>query len=177
MKRLFTRKSPLVLLLLIVAWSLIFGLGMARALAGDTMVNKAMVNKAIDPVPNELQLAQEVYLEKCGSCHIALPPETMPTQTWQELLQNPQNHYGVNLDPQLISADILVMWNYVRQFSRSLEEEEDPPFRLRDSSFFTALHPKVEFNQPISPKGCVSCHPGARGFNFRRLSPDWDEDN
>ncbi|NEO25492.1 MAG: cytochrome C [Kamptonema sp. SIO4C4] len=170
-KYLFARKSPLVLLLLILAWSLIFGVGMAMALEKTPT---SLSNKSIDPVPSELQLAQEVYVEKCGSCHLALPPETMPTQTWRDLLQNPQNHYGVNLESQLISTDILIMWKYVRDFSRSIEEGEDPPFRVRDSRFFTALHPKVEFSQPITPQGCVSCHPGANEFNFRRLSSEGD---
>lgn len=125
----------------------------------------------VDPIPARYQLGQELYLENCASCHIGVPPAVLPTQTWKQILQDSQ-HYGVQLPP-LINPPRLLVWQYLQTFSRPLTKEEQIPYRLDDSRYFKALHPKVKLPRPVEIGSCVSCHSSAADYNFRRLSPEW----
>lgn len=127
----------------------------------------------VDFVPPEFALGQELYLENCATCHIPIPPQVLPRQTWQQILQDSE-HYGTQIEP-LMDPSRLLVWNYLRSFSRSMSVvEEGVPFRIERSRFFRALHPRVEFPEPISLNSCQTCHPGASNYNFRSLTPEWE---
>lgn len=126
----------------------------------------------IDPIPDRLQLGAELYLESCASCHVGVPPQTLPLQTWQVMLDDPE-HYGVWIPP-LVDPARLLIWNYVKHFSRSIREGEQLPYHLSESRYFKALHPRVEFEEDVTLRQCISCHPGVSGYNFRQLTADWD---
>ena len=174
------RRSPLLLFVLLLVWSAIVGWGLAsltNAQPNSQSVTDAssQVNPVIaqvDTVPQRYQLGQQLYLENCATCHLAVPPEVLPTQTWQRVLQDSQ-HYGVKIKP-LVDPPRLLVWNYLRTFSRPLNKEEEIPFRTQDSRFFKALHPKVKLPNPANLSSCISCHPSANEFNFRRLTPEWE---
>jgi hypothetical protein len=127
----------------------------------------------IDVVPSRYQLGKELYLENCASCHVAIPPEVFPTETWRRLLQEQNQHYGKQLKP-LTGPSLLVMWDYLRTFSRPGKENESVPYRMSESRFFKALHPRVDVPQTTKVGSCVSCHPGAVQFNYRELSSEWE---
>jgi hypothetical protein len=102
-----------------------------------------------------------------------VPPQVLPRQTWQQILQD-TDHYGVQIDP-LIDPPRLLIWNYLRTFSRSMSvNEERIPYRIERSRFFKALHPQVEFSKPITLNNCQTCHPGASDYDFRSLSAQWE---
>jgi hypothetical protein len=146
------RRAPLRLLLAIVIWSSCLGWGLAQT----QLPSARQFAQPVDPVPEEYQLGQQVYVQNCGSCHVALPPQVLPTQTWEELLLSSQ-HYGQQIElPSIFERRI--MWDYLQVFSRPYEEEEQPDYRLARSRFFQALHPNVEFEQPIRVGSCMSCH-------------------
>ncbi|MGK7889103.1 MAG: diheme cytochrome C [Leptolyngbyaceae cyanobacterium] len=126
----------------------------------------------IDPIPSQYQLGSELYLETCTTCHIGVPPQVLPTQSWSQIL-NETWHYGVQLPP-LVDPPRLLIWQYVQFFSRSVKEEEAIPSRLSASRYFTALHPRVTFESRITLNQCASCHPGADAYNFRQLTAEWD---
>lgn len=183
------RAKPLrfFLLLLILLSSICFGLIMAQAT--ETMAfsqqsvelaqtetdnsSSALVG-TVDPVPPRYQLGQEIYLKNCGTCHIPLPPQVMPTQTWQQLLQDSE-HYGVKIS-LLKDPYRLILWNYLQIFSRPLDREEPIPYRMAQSRYFKALHPLVKLPRPLNPISCATCHPQADSFNFRSLAPNWEGD-
>ncbi|WP_041918530.1 diheme cytochrome C [Gloeocapsa sp. PCC 7428] len=168
------KRSHFILLLVILLWSMTMGWGLALATNAQPSPKQAATEEigTVDIVPSRYQLGQELYLENCATCHIALPPAVMPTQTWQRLLQDPQ-HYGVTL-PQLVDPPRLLIWNYLRNFSRPLLKEETIPYRLGESRYLKALHPNVKLPRPVNVGSCVSCHPSATEYNFRRLSPEWE---
>jgi Dihaem cytochrome c len=211
------RRSPVVLFLLLVLWSVVIGwsLTLLTALPGQTepatsenfksietdlaeltyadKLNFIQValetektasttkqnsnNEAkksigtVDLVPRRFQLGQQLYLENCATCHIGLPPAVLPTQTWADLLQDEQ-HYGKQIKP-LVDPERLIVWEYLRTFSRPLNEEEQTPYRMAQSRYFRALHPLVKLPSQISMASCVSCHPGAGEYDFRRLTSEW----
>lgn len=120
-----------------------------------------------------LRLGAELYVQRCGSCHLAVPPQTLPTDTWQVLIRD-TNHYGVTLQP-LPRLDFNLIWPYLRTYSRSVRTGESVPYRLGQSRFFRILHPGVELSQPIVLGSCLSCHPAAQQLDYARLAPNWSQ--
>lgn len=163
------RRSPAILILLVLVWSLILGWGFSQAL---NAAQPSQPPGTVDIVPPSQQLGQQLYLENCATCHIGIPPATLPTQTWRDLLRDSQ-HYGVNLQP-LVDPQRLLVWNYLRAFSRQEIEGERLPYRLGESKYFRILHPKVKLPRPLSLSSCATCHPGASQYNFRSLTPEWE---
>jgi hypothetical protein len=159
------------LLLGVLAWSLSMGWLLALASNAQSVTSPAVIG-TVDVVPAQHKLGQELYLENCSTCHIGLPPAVLPTQTWKNLLQDSQ-HYGAQLKP-LIDPPRILVWKYLQTFSRPQREDEETPYRVNNSRYFKALHPGVKLPRPTQISSCVSCHPSASDFNFRRLSPEWE---
>ncbi|WP_026100072.1 diheme cytochrome c [Fortiea contorta] len=160
-----------ILILTVLAWSLAMGwlLAMASNAQGATTVAEI---GTVDVVPAQYKLGQELYIENCSTCHLALPPAVLPTQTWRNLLQDSQ-HYGVQLKP-LIDPPRVLVWKYLQIFSRPQRQDEETPYRVNNSRYFRALHPGVKLPRPSQINNCVTCHPSAGDYNFRRLSAEWE---
>jgi hypothetical protein len=62
------------------------------------------------------------------------------------------------------------MWQYLQTFSRPVYGNEVVPYRLKNSRYFKALHPKVDLPENVRPQTCISCHPSANQFDFVTLS-------
>jgi hypothetical protein len=166
------KRRPLGLLMIIVAWSLAMGwlITLTNSVQGATP--PASIG-TVDVIPEKFQLGQELYLENCSTCHIAIPPAVLPSQTWLNILQDPQ-HYGATLKP-LIDPPRILVWKYLLTFSRDLLQDEQTPYRVKDSRYFKALHPGVKLPRPVQIGSCISCHPGANNYDFRSLSKEWEE--
>lgn len=187
------RRSIVVLLLLLLLWSICLGVGLAQATEPisfkaiaqtvpsrptSTPVSEATTNDVnpeaigtVDVVPERFRFGQKLYLENCATCHVGLPPAVMPSQTWQQLIQDSE-HYGATIQP-LRSPEIQILWQYLREYSRPLAAGEAIPYRIQQSHLFKALHPRVELTEKVTLNGCISCHPGAGAYDFRRLTPEW----
>jgi len=174
-------QRSLVLILLMVSLSLILGAGWTQAMQTPPVLPLAQASPGfseasvslgtIDPVPDRYKLGQEIYLENCATCHVGLPPQTMPSETWRRLLLDSQ-HYGVTLKP-LVDPPRLLVWGYLQTFSRLQIEDEETPYRIGESRFFKALHPNLKLPRPLKLGSCVTCHPGAQQYNYRSLTPEW----
>lgn len=127
----------------------------------------------VDRIPPRYELGQQLYLENCATCHIGLPPQVLPTETWRRLLQDSQ-HYGQTLK-LLVDPPRLLVWNYLQTFSRPQAKEEEVPYRMSNSRYFKALHPRVKLSQPANISSCVTCHPGVSQYNFRKLTAEWEK--
>ena len=143
----------------------------ATRLAPTTRIGQATTIGTVDAVPANLKIGQDVYLEHCASCHIGLPPQVMPTETWRQLIQDSQ-HYGAQIQP-LVAPNLQIVWQYIRTFSRPQGADEDIPYRVYQSRYFKALHPKVKLPTRVGLTGCVSCHPGVGNYDFRSLTAEW----
>lgn len=170
------RRQKLVgLFLLLLLWSIVIGWGLTlvtQVPANSQLPPQVSPNGTVDIVPQRYQLGQQLYLEKCATCHIALPPAVLPSETWADIIQDPE-HYGRQLTP-LVNPERLLVWEYLRTYSRVRSpDEERTPYRIAQSRYFKALHPKVKLPQPIAIGSCVSCHPGGGQYDFRTLSSEW----
>jgi len=164
-----SRRQSFGLIIIILAWSLAMGWLLSSATNAQSPTLTAEVG-TVDIVPAQFQLGEELYVENCSTCHIALPPAVLPTQTWKNLLEDPQ-HYGAQLKP-LVDPPRILVWKYLLTFSRTQLQDEETPYRLKDSRYFKALHPRVNLPRPVQIGSCISCHPSANDYNFRRLSPE-----
>ena len=118
-------------------------------------------------------MEQELYLETCSSCHLPIPAEVLPTNTWEKILKNPTNHYGESL-PKSSAVNIRLMWSYLKFNSRLLLPGEPIPRYVTNSRYFKALHPQIDLPQPATHQTCLVCHPQARELNYRNLgNGDW----
>ena len=179
------------LTLLLILFTVLMGIGLAQAIEPKSIPNRiqptlqptvqptvqpstqSKIQPVIqpDPISDRDKVGQTLYLENCATCHLGIPPAVMPTQTWQALLQDPQ-HYGINIElPQ--GTDRRLIWNYIRNASRPIADKIDRvPYRIGDSRYFRALHPKIKFAEKPTLTTCITCHPSAQGFNFRTLTPE-----
>jgi len=177
-------RSPLVLFVLLLVWCLVLGIGLAQAREPQARLNQLALAEesstslpatigTVDPVPSQYQLGQEIYLQTCATCHIAIPPAVLPTDTWRLILRDPR-HFGAELQPFQEPNQALV-WGYLRTFSRPLRPDEHAEFRVGQSRYFKALHPRVDLPRQISLDTCITCHPGASQYDFRSLTPQWQD--
>lgn len=177
----YRRHPPVFLLLiLLILWSSLIGLLMTRV-SYATQINQYHSSTSektlianVDLVPERYQLSQELYLENCASCHVGIPPQVLPTESWRQILNDPQ-HYGVVL-PTILEPGRQLIWQYLQVFSRNpIKTEENIPYRLANSHYFQILHPRVELPKPVNLKTCAVCHPQANQFNYRVLSAEWQD--
>ncbi|WP_287128457.1 hypothetical protein [Candidatus Cyanaurora vandensis] len=150
------------------------GLGLALVAGGTFWLTQALAQVEPGPLPPKYVLGQEQYVQRCNSCHLALPPETFPSQTWRTLLSQ-SNHYGKNL-PEIGSLERQLIYLYLKDYSRTLKEGEAIPYYLSESRYFRALHPKVVLPRPLNTQSCTQCHQGAKQGNYQAtaqmLTPD-----
>ncbi|MFM6192368.1 cytochrome C [Planktothrix sp.] len=172
------RFSPGVLILVTI-WSVGLALGLLKTLNAASLqestetIPHLNLMASVDRVEPEYQLGLELYLNTCSTCHIPIPPQVFPTQTWQQIVQD-QQHYGATLKP-LEGPSLLLMWKYLQTYSRSITlKDEAIPYRFNRSRYFKALHPRVDFSESVTVNHCVSCHPGAAEFNYQQLTPEWE---
>ena len=136
------------------------------------LVGSTLAAWSVDYVPERFVAGRDTYLESCSTCHIAIPPDVLSTEAWRKILERPQNHYGTSVE--LISLSQVLMWDYLRAYSRPLGKDEPLALYLDQSRYMKALHPRVTLPQPVTHKTCIACHPGATSFDFRTLTPQWD---
>ncbi len=171
------RKLYSTLLVLIIFCCTGGGLVAAQTASSNTPARLAQVsavedNGTVDRIPERYQLGQQLYLENCATCHIGLPPQVLPTETWRRLLQDPQ-HYGQTLILRVDPPRLLV-WNDQQPYSRPPPTDEELAYRVATSRYFKALHPRVKLPQPANISSCVTCHPGVSQYNFRKLTAEWE---
>lgn len=130
------------------------------------------VESSTDDVPPQYRLGRDLYAQNCGSCHLLIPVEVFPDATWRELLLN-SYHYGKQVEVSSGPTRIL-LWQYLRDYSRGLEPKEPVPLFFSESRYFKALHPKVALPKPLKAGTCIGCHPSATGGNFRKLTAEWE---
>ncbi|MGI0480642.1 diheme cytochrome c family protein [Geminocystis sp. CENA526] len=146
----------------IVGCSLIFGWGVSSGLQGLAQAH----TKSVDRATGNFTVGEEFYLQYCSTCHIPIPPAVLPQETWQRILENPGNHYGVRIEG-LTGFTQRLMWQYLQNYSRQLLRDEIRPQYMAQSRYFFALHPKVDLPTPTTINTCIQCHPQAQDFNYR----------
>ncbi len=175
-----SRRFAVGLVAVLTAVSLLLGWSLANLSQAAPLVRESRLAqvseetavdfpRTVDYVPEGYRLPQQLYLENCATCHIGVPPETLPSESWRNILQD-ASHYGTEIRPPR-DPSLGLIWSYLRSFSRQKSNlEERAPYRLARSRNFKALHPQVALPADLSLESCASCHLAAQQFSFR----PWD---
>ena len=117
------------------------------------------------------------YVEECGSCHVAYPPQLLPAPSWVMIMNGLDDHFGENAEldettrvylQQYLTETSAVM-NYRKMF-RNIGNTI--PLRITELPYFIRKHDEiparyVEGNKKVgSFSRCNACHKGAERGNF-----------
>jgi hypothetical protein len=162
-------KLKAILFLILFLLSILGGILLASALQQPAIAQAPTSDTRL----NRYQIGQQTYLENCATCHIAVPPSILPSQTWEKLLENTNSHYGIRLKP-MVGITQRLIWDYLSYSSRPLTETTFVPLLIEQSTYLKVLHPRVNLPTPTGHTTCVSCHPNVSNFDYQTLTPIWD---
>lgn len=181
-----TDKNRLLIGTLLLGGSLVFGLyGIGKSLASgyegryseyeheehefdDDDHNYFRRNSVRQPV---------LYKEECGSCHMAYPAYLLPSQSWQLMLSQLDDHFGENAelddDTRLKIETYLIKSSRPAGYRRiSVATQGDWPLSISGLRGFKSEHDEIpprliEQNDKISSLSqCDSCHQDAEQGYF-----------
>lgn len=116
-----------------------------------------------------------VYVEECGSCHVAYPARFLGASSWSAVLAGLDSHFGVDasVDSQVLAA----LRAHLETAARSRETAADgkPLLRITETSWFRHEHPRPSssvWQRPDvkSPANCGACHREADVGDYRERS-------
>jgi hypothetical protein len=129
---------------------------------------------AVDPVAT--------YKKTCGQCHMAFPPEFLPSGSWEKLMGSMEKHFEGPVDMDNKTKEIIL--SYLKgkgaEFSKAkipqkimVSLEGKAPLRLTEIPYLVKKHRKFKpedfQRKPIgSFANCGACHRLADEWNFGR---------
>ena len=122
----------------------------------------------VAPVNNQL------YLKECGSCHFPYQPGLLPSNAWNKMMTNLENHF--NSDASLNEADLQTLTKYLNdnsaeknmQYKRSNKivsslAKNQIPDSISTTPYMIKKHEDIKKNliSQNEVKGlfnCIACH-------------------
>jgi len=115
------------------------------------------------------------YQEVCGACHFPLQPALLPSRSWQLLLAETQDHFGLSVDleaEQLAEVEAYLTANAAEHTPGELAQEivdsigSSTPLRVTDVPLIRHEHRRIDdavFQRPsvAGRADCAACHPDA----------------
>lgn len=122
-------------------------------------------------------VANPVYKEECGSCHMAYPAQLLPTASWRKMMVGLDDHFGENAE--LDEASRLEIENYLIDSSASRSYQklfrnlgDATPMRITELPYFRHEHDEIPSglvgaNKEVSSLSqCNACHRAAERGQF-----------
>lgn len=133
----------------------------------------------------------KTYLNECGSCHMAFPPNLLPKRSWQVIMSSLNDHFGEDAADIVVLGSVEVIDNTHQAeiedflFKNSAEtssgeasikllasmNKSETPLRITDIGYFKlkhdAINPEVFKRESVKNKSnCVACHKWAEYGSF-----------
>ncbi|MDY6823012.1 MAG: diheme cytochrome c [Thermodesulfobacteriota bacterium] len=112
------------------------------------------------------------YMETCGGCHLAYPPDVLPARSWEKILSGAENHYGNTLALDQTAKRIISAYLSENAADQGRTERagkvmrslgNNTPMRVTEVPYIRKEH--HEINQKIfnresirSFSNCSACH-------------------
>ncbi len=169
----------------IIVGVIIFGvLAATRSIWQDPMKQDWAVNyiEKITILPKE---KSDAYAQSCSACHMLYAPATLPSRSWEKIMQGLADHFGDNAEiDETIRTEVTAylvdnaadhdVENLYAKPLLNLLESDELPLRISDTKYFKIMH---DFVKPDMVEGnpkvktfarCEACHYEALGGRFNR---------
>ncbi|MCW8929190.1 MAG: diheme cytochrome c [Gammaproteobacteria bacterium] len=115
------------------------------------------------------------YDELCGSCHFSYQPGLLPGHSWEKIMSDPENHYGLKLNMR--DVEVRTMRRYLLDNSAGHVNDEIShnilrtlkfshiPIRITQTPYFLKKHGSYKNNQNIGQ--CHLCHQDAQQGQYK----------
>ena len=126
------------------------------------------------PVPGN-----PMYVEECGACHLAYPPQLLDAHSWLHVMNGLDKHFGTDasLDDRRRSAiaDFLGRNAGGRKTGVTADAKGQPLLRISDTAYFQRKHREVDAAtwkraSIKSPANCTACHRQAAAGDYSERS-------
>jgi len=151
--------------------------GMGQSLASSNLGDKEQDSDHEGDYGYSSANQNPVYLDECGSCHMAYPPQLLPGASWQKIMQGLEDHFGENAEIDATTGESLE--NYLVQASsfRSYHKMfrnlgNQAPLRITELPYFIHEHDEIpsrfiQANDKVSSLSqCNACHQAAERGQF-----------
>ncbi len=144
----------------------------ALALAGATLALPALADRLPLPV-------NPLYVEECGACHLAYPPQLLDAGSWLHVMNGLDKHFGTDasLDDRRRGAiaDFLGKNAGGRKTGVTADARGRPLLRISDTAYFQRKHREVDAGiwkraSIKSPANCAACHIDAAAGDYSERS-------
>jgi len=156
----------------VVTWRHLAVLTLVLGLSGLWLARSPAEEETVFPMPGG-----RVYVRECGSCHTAYAPGLLPARSWQGLMRELDQHFGVNagLDEphhlailkelETLAADGNYADLRMRRIAASIPAGSRPR-RITQTAYFRRLHDAVpaelwQRKNIATASNCLACHPRA----------------
>ena len=140
---------------------------MKQLIIGISVLPLATAANADGPL---MSTVPAIVKQECAACHIVYPPQFLPKQSWVNILNNLDKHFGT--DASLDAKTVKNVSDWIMQdagtYKRVMNVKKLPTDdRLTTSVWFHQKHdkdvaPEVWKRASIkSPANCIACHSGA----------------
>ncbi len=155
----------------------IYGIGQSLASGNHEEYERKSDSSSDDDYQRSKLQHPPLYLEECGSCHMAYPAPLLPTKSWKKIMLGLDNHFGESAE--LDKATSKAIENYLiasgrfikyRKMSRNLGNRL--PLRITKLPYFIHEHDEIpsRFIQGNDKVGslsqCNACHKWAEQGDF-----------
>jgi len=155
----FTAGSPLKL----VSFAWVISPFFAVVYFAGSMDTKQPLNMTIPPV----------YKKECAACHMAFPPNMLPSNSWKIMMADLQDHFGDDASIDDSSKREIEEYLVKNAAEKSLEEasvkfvrsigKSNPPLRITDIPYWKEKHKLIgeatyRHGSIKSRINCVACH-------------------
>ena len=118
-----------------------------------------------------------LYVDECGSCHMAYPAQLLPTASWQKIMRGLEDHFGENAEVDATTRQALEKYLLKASSSRSYQKlfrnlGDQAPLRITELPYFVHEHDEIpsrfiHANDKVSSLSqCNACHQKAERGQF-----------
>ena len=117
-------------------------------------------------------LTNAAYRTECASCHVAYPPQLLPAESWQAIMDGLHRHFGsdASLDAQAAEEIRAYLAANAGRRASPLRAANSPP-RITQTRWFVREHDEVpaslwKRDAVKSPANCGACHTRAEHGDY-----------
>jgi hypothetical protein len=118
-----------------------------------------------------------LYVDECGSCHMAYPAQLLPIASWQKVMQGLEDHFGENAEVDATTKHALENYLFKASSSGSYQKlfrnlGNQAPLRITELPYFVHEHDEIpsrfiNANDKVSSLSqCNACHQQAERGQF-----------